>query len=139
MWPRDVMNSSRWDFWFSKSGCMNNNWQQQQSDFPFTHLNPSHCAFSPFCGQSPQSWIIISIIPLNYLGIVGWFFNLFHAEGFLSLPCRSCVVLHKQQNVFNRFFFFPPPSNCIFRAFRTFLYVIFFLGYTGSSREIFWK
>ena len=53
MWPRDVINCSRWDFWFMKSGCVNNTQRQQQFFFPATHLKPSHCVFNPFSGQSP--------------------------------------------------------------------------------------
>ena len=92
MWPREVINSSKWDFWATKSGCVNGSQWQQQSVFPATHLNPSHWAFIPFSGHKPRSCMITSI-PLNHPGIVGWSWPKYKSWLFWSSPNLVVCIL----------------------------------------------
>ena len=60
----EVMYSSRWDFWFLKSGCVNNNWRQQQSVFPAPHRKSSSSKSMPSSSNTSST--------VRFWGVMGF-------------------------------------------------------------------
>ena len=148
MWPQEVMYSSRWDFWFSKSGCVNNNRRQQQSVFPAPHRVSSSSTMGFWGFMSFEKLLSQASVTLDHHPIVicavdmflGQILRFFVVGVLLSFPHIGHVMsLYKRQNVLDRILnFFLVIVKHVFRAFGMyFLRIFFFWDISFFGEQIF--
>ena len=160
MWPQEVMYSSRWDFWFSESGYVNNNRQQQQSVFPAPHRVSSSSKCMPSSSNTSStmgfwgfmsfekllSWASVTLDchPIVICAVdvfLGQILKFFVVGALLSFPHIGHVLsLYKRQNVLDGILnFFLVIVKHVFRAFGMFFLRKYFLGYIFLWGANFWK